>query len=109
MDFCTCKNGNVPAAPVLAMVQAPVQPWETLYDPEKPCGRAPCSRPWTSPFMRRRKEAGSMDNNMDRMQLMKEIGEASFMVNDLTLYLDTHPTDQEALKAFSEASKSGGS
>ena len=35
MDFCTCKNGNVPAAPVLAMVQAPVQPWETLYDPEK--------------------------------------------------------------------------
>ena len=45
-----------------------------------------------------------MDNNMDRMQLMKEIGEASFMVNDLTLYLDTHPTDQEALKA-SEASK----
>ena len=46
-----------------------------------------------------------MDNNMDRMQLMKEIGEASFMVNDLTLYLDTHPTDREALKAFSEASK----
>lgn len=35
MDFCTCKNGNVPAAPVLAMVQAPVQPWETLYDPGK--------------------------------------------------------------------------
>ena len=35
MDLCTCKNGNVPAAPVLAMVQAPVQPWETLYDPEK--------------------------------------------------------------------------
>lgn len=46
-----------------------------------------------------------MDNSMDRMQLMKEIGEASFTVNDLTLYLDTHPTDQEALKAFSEASK----
>ena len=46
-----------------------------------------------------------MDNNMDRMQLMKKIGEASFLVYDLTLYLDTHPTDQEALKAFSEASK----
>ena len=41
-----------------------------------------------------------MDNNMDRMQLMQKIGEASFMVNDLTLYLDTHPTDQGALKAF---------
>ena len=49
-----------------------------------------------------------MDNNMDRMQLMKEIGEASFMVNDLTLYLDTHPTDQEALKAFGGIEKAEG-
>lgn len=41
----------------------------------------------------------------DRMQLLKEINEVSFAVNDLTLYLDTHPTDGEALKAFSDASK----
>ena len=33
-----------------------------------------------------------MDNNMDRMQLMKEIGEASFMVNDLTPVSYTHLT-----------------
>lgn len=39
----------------------------------------------------------------DRMQLLKEINEVSFIVNDLTLYLDTHPTDAEALKSFSEA------
>ena len=37
---------------------------------------------------------------MERMQLLKEIGEVSFMVNDLTLYLDTHPTDTEALTCF---------
>lgn len=41
----------------------------------------------------------------DRMAMLKEIGEVSFMVNDLTLYLDTHPTDQAALECFSEAMK----
>ncbi|HIX14627.1 MAG TPA: spore coat protein CotJB [Candidatus Hungatella pullicola] len=41
----------------------------------------------------------------DRIQLMKEIYEVSFGVNDLTLYLDTHPRDQEALQLFDEYSK----
>ena len=34
------------------------------------------------------------DNRQD--QLMKQINEANFTVNDLTLYLDTHPEDQDA-------------
>ena len=42
---------------------------------------------------------------MDRVQMLKEIDEVSFMVNDLTLYLDTHPTDAEALQAFTDAAK----
>ena len=42
---------------------------------------------------------------MDRMQMLKEIGEVSFVVNDLTLYLDTHPTDKEALQAFTDAAR----
>ena len=41
----------------------------------------------------------------DRMAMLKEINEVSFMVNDLTLYLDTHPTDAAALECFSEAAK----
>lgn len=41
----------------------------------------------------------------DRMTLLKEIGEVSFMVNDLALYLDTHPTDEAALECFSESMK----
>ena len=42
---------------------------------------------------------------MDRGQMLKEIDEVSFMVNDLTLYLDTHPTDTNALQAFTDAAK----
>ena len=41
----------------------------------------------------------------DRRQMLKEIDEVSFAVNDLTLYLDTHPLDTEALTLFSEAAK----
>ena len=39
----------------------------------------------------------------DRGQLLKELNEISFTVNDLTLYLDTHPLDGEALHAFAQA------
>lgn len=39
----------------------------------------------------------------DRNSLLKQISEISFTVNDLTLYLDTHPEDQEALTAFKQA------
>lgn len=38
----------------------------------------------------------------DKNTLLKEVTEVSFAVNDLTLYLDTHPTDAEALKYFHE-------
>lgn len=37
---------------------------------------------------------------LSREELLKEIHEASFAVNDITLYLDTHPTDTQALKFF---------
>lgn len=39
----------------------------------------------------------------DREQLLKQIQEISFTLNDLTLYLDTHPMDTDALDAFSQA------
>lgn len=39
----------------------------------------------------------------DRAQLLKEIGEVSFTITDLNLYLDTHPLDANALNAFTQA------
>lgn len=41
----------------------------------------------------------------DREQLLKELNEISFTANDLTLYLDTHPLDEEALEAFFQANE----
>ena len=40
----------------------------------------------------------SINNEKDEMLL--NIGEYSFMMHDINLYLDVHPTDQEALNKF---------
>ena len=37
-----------------------------------------------------------------REQLMDTINEVSFAVDDIKLYLDTHPDDKKALKFFKE-------
>lgn len=41
-----------------------------------------------------------MNQSMSRQQLLHLINTASFAVDDLILFLDTHPDDAEALKAF---------
>lgn len=47
----------------------------------------------------------SMNQNcMNRGQLLQEIDRVSFAVNDLNLYLDSHPYDQKALACFREHS-----
>lgn len=40
-----------------------------------------------------------------RTQCLQEIQETGFTVDELTLYLDTHPLDPNALIAFEEAKK----
>lgn len=40
-----------------------------------------------------------------RKDLLMQIGHASFAVDDVKLYLDTHPRDQEALDFFYEYNK----
>ena len=39
----------------------------------------------------------------DQKALLKQISEISFTAQDLTLYLDTHPLDENALTAFKQA------
>ncbi|MCI5742012.1 MAG: spore coat protein CotJB [Lachnospiraceae bacterium] len=41
-----------------------------------------------------------MNQQMSQKQLMQWINMVSFAVNDIILYLDTHPDDEEALNYF---------
>lgn len=40
-----------------------------------------------------------------RKELLQKINEVSFAVNDITLYLDTHPCDEKALVYYEEMSE----
>ncbi len=42
---------------------------------------------------------------MNKNQLLRQIQEYDFAVNELTLYLDSHPTDTKALEKHSTLSK----
>lgn len=47
-------------------------------------------------------KVAKLNINNEREELLVNIGEASFMMHDLNLYLDVHPNDVEALRKFSE-------
>ncbi len=38
--------------------------------------------------------------NMEQRRLMQQIYEAGFVIDDVLLYLDTHPCDEEALAYY---------
>ena len=46
-----------------------------------------------------------MKEGMNRKELMDHINQTSFAVDDVKLYLDTHPCDEEALAFFREYSR----
>lgn len=42
----------------------------------------------------------SSSQSSNRRKMMQEINEASFAVNDILLYLDTHPCDEKAMEFY---------
>ena len=46
-----------------------------------------------------------MNRQMNRRQLLNHINQVSFAVDDVKLYLDTHPCDTEALEYFLQMSR----
>ena len=51
------------------------------------------------------KQMGSkMNRQMNRRQLLNHINQVSFAVDEVSLYLDTHPCDTEALEYFRKVS-----
>ena len=42
----------------------------------------------------------SPDRSHSKMKLLQDINEVSFAVNDILLYLDTHPCDKNAMEFY---------
>ena len=46
-----------------------------------------------------------MNSQMNRKELLSHINQVSFAVDEMQLYLDTHPCDAEALAYFKDCSR----
>lgn len=100
----------------LAIVNVPIQKWGQLYNEEEALNIGTIFHDLNMPFFAAEAvtaskspiaaTAGSTEQEVsEREGLMTKINQISFFLDDLTLYLDTHETDTQAIQLFHEKSK----
>ncbi len=102
-NCCTCPE-------TLAMASVPMQEWCEPYDFETalcegtifPCLNLKFFEAENIKSCLKTKFSALDRETEGRECLMSEISTVSFAINDLTLYLDTHPTCQNGLALFKE-------
>lgn len=106
MDTITCCTCTEP----LAMASVPKQNWCEPYDYKTALAEGTIFPCLNLPFFKA--EIGDSSLNTatisanpeenEREQLMTDLSTISFAINDLTLYLDTHPNCQDGVKLYKE-------
>lgn len=106
-EYCPCPE-------TLAMATVPAQKWCEPYDWDTAISEGTIFPCLNLPFFKapekkdRPKPAGSSLDpaKKERESLMEQINSISFALNDLTLYLDTHPDCPKGAPLFYELTKS---
>ena len=97
----------------LAMASVPVQQWSPLYDKTEALKRGTIFQELNMPFFAA-EDLGSGRVNEGRLpgetlgereRMLLEIQQVSFMLDDIRLYLDTHPEDQKGLQILKQMSQ----
>lgn len=91
----------------LAMISTPIQSWGELYEAAQALEKGTIFRELEMPFFVSMQTEANGDTRKslqqgEREALLMKIDETSFFLDDLLLYLDTHPTDENAIKAYKE-------
>jgi hypothetical protein len=102
----------------LAIVNVPIQEWGPLYSDQEALNVGTIFQDLNMPFFAAESvldtnnpiasgmgNQGKTKEQCDREQLMTRINEVSFFLDDLTLYLDTHEMDAQAIQLYREKSK----
>ncbi len=102
----------------LAITSIPIQSWGKLYSEEEALNIGTIFQDLNKPFYATESVLGSKSpiaspsegiaktkEQVDREQLMTKINQISFFLYDLTLYLDTHEKDGQAIQLFNEKAK----
>lgn len=93
----------------LGIASVPCQTWGDLYTLEEAIKIGTIFKELNKPFFAAdivsdKTFSPQTPQEEDRESLLAKIGEISFVLDDLTLYLDTHPEDQNALNLYKEFS-----
>lgn len=90
----------------LAIASVPFQQWKEIYEEAEAFQRGTIFPELDKPFFvteegqgRTGGSHGGTEENSANGKL-REIQQTAFMLDDLRLYLDTHPNDQQALQCF---------
>ncbi|MGI6069804.1 MAG: spore coat protein CotJB [Blautia sp.] len=89
----------------LAITSTPIQTWENLYDFEDALKIGTIFPGLNKPFYAADGQmtpapdgaAAKTGPQEERERLQREIAKVSFALDDLVLYLDTHPTEEQAI------------
>lgn len=93
----------------LAIASVPVQQWGELYEDKEALRIGTIFQDLNKPFFASeidkkdaRAAAPKSEEQREREELLTKIMEAGFVLDDLTLYLDTHMDDSQALQMYQE-------
>ncbi len=89
----------------LAIASVPIQQWNHVYDEDRAFRNGTMFPELHRPFyvtVLDDKELTSEQHLTGEQAMLLKIQKIGFMLDDLRLYLDTHPQDKEALKMFKE-------
>lgn len=89
----------------LAIASVPIQQWNQVYDEDRAFQNGTLFPDLHRPFyvtVLDDKELASEQHLTGEQAMLLKIQKIGFMLDDLRLYLDTHPQDKEALKIFKE-------
>lgn len=97
----------------LAIASVPMQKWGALYEDCEAIRTGTIFRELNMPFYLAKDEVQNeckkaetvSEEQRQRENLMTKILETCFVLDDLTLYLDMHETDEEAMRLFLQKSQ----
>ncbi|HHV08777.1 MAG TPA: spore coat associated protein CotJA [Clostridiales bacterium] len=102
----------------LAISNIPIQPWGELYNEEEALNIGTIFHDLNKPFFAAEAAMGSKSSiaseaedqakplaQAEREELITRINQIGFYLDDLTLYLDTHDKDAQAIQLYHEKSK----
>lgn len=96
----------------LAISSIPIQQWNQVYDEPQAFEKGTIFPELDKPFFvleqqnQAVKEQSAVSNDStDGQAMLKQIQQTAFVLDDLRLFLDTHPEEQQALKLFQSTLK----